>query len=457
MRVKVKLRASSLTSLALDAEPQADYPLRVSSFFASVGVHGGIVAALAAVSTLPVSSMPRPVYEEFVKPHESKILFYDLRTKTPDVDPVKPIGGRDTPRGMELSRQALIATSPKPKSTQLFISVPAPALEIHQDIPAPLLIAKADVNFPPPPEQPKPRKFVPPPPAKRDVPLPIQTPVADAPSISIARAAPAPMVPIPVFAAVPPPPLAASESKTSQSGNAKVDIAVASLHPSENLDAPVPNADRPARFSKAPAQGPAASGGKDEASLTVPNLTVRQPKPDVPQPPAPPTKQILYADLVRGIPVSTLSAPLRPSSRSIPKTLEARFPGRDVYTMVIPMENMPAYSGDWIMWFADRQPNTGATPLVRAPIPVRKIEVVDQTPAVGRVGARIQLAATLRANGRLEGVTILSEASLAVQRAVSQDVASWEFRPATRDGIAIDSDVVLEIPFSLPRVIAKSP
>ena len=455
MRVKVKVRSSSLTSLTLDAEPQADYPLRVSSFFASVGVHGGIVAALLAVSTLPVASPPRSVYEEFIKPHENKILFYDLRTRTPDVDPVEPIGGRDTPRGTELSRQAVIATSPKPKSTQLFISVPAPAMEIHQDVPAPLVIAKADVTFSPPPEQPKPRKFVPPPPAKRDVPLPIQTPVVDAPSISTARTAPAPVVPVPVFAAVPPPPIAAPESNTSQSGNAKVDIAVASLHPSENLDAAVPNADRPARFSKAPVQGPAASGGKDEASLTVPNLTVRQPKPDIAPPP--PTKQILYTDLVRGIPVSTLSAPLRPSSRSIPKSIEARFQGRDVYTMVIPMENMPAYSGDWIMWFADRQPNTGATPLVRAPIPVRKVEVVDQTPASGRVGARIQLAATLRVNGRLDGVTILSEASLAVQRAVSQDVASWEFRPATRDGVAIDTEVVLEIPFSLPATIAKGP
>lgn len=455
MRVKVKLHASSVTSLALDTESRADYPLRLSSFFASAGVHGGIIAALGAVSAFPVAPMPRPVYEEFIKPHEHRILFYDLRKKPPDVDPAKSDGAREIPRGTELSQQAVIAISPKPKSTQLFISVPAPDMEIHQDIPAPLVIAKADVSFTPPPEQPKPRKFVPPPPAKRDVPLPIQTPVADAPSIPSARTALAPKVPVPIFTALPPPPRSIPDSNTSQSGNASVDIAVASLHPSENLDAPLPNSDRQARFSKAPNQGPAASGGKSEASVTVPDLTVRQPKPDTAPPP--PTKQILYTDLIRGIPVSTLSAPLRPSSRSIPKALEARFQGRDVYTIVIPMENMPAYSGDWIMWFADRQSNAGRTPLVRAPIPVRKVEVVDQTPSSGRVGARIQLAATLRANGRLDDVTILSEASLAVQRAVSQDVISWEFQPATRDGVAVETDVVLEIPFSLPRVIAKSP
>lgn len=455
MRVKVKLHASSLTPLALSMESHSDYPLRVSSFFASVGVHGGIIAALAGVSTLSVVPAPRPVYEEFIKPHEHQIVFYEFRRKAPDVDPLKPTGNRQSPRGAELSRQAVIATSPKPKSTQLFISVPAPEIEIHQDIPAPLVIAKADVSFRPPPEQPKPRKFVPPPPAKRDVPLPIQTPVADAPAISSARVAPPPIVPVPVFNAVPPPPRNVPDSTASHSGNASADIAVASLHPAENLNAPLPNGERPARFSKAPEQGPAASGGKGEASLIVPDLTIRQPKPD--SAPPPPTKQILYANLVRGIPISTLSAPLRPSSRSIPKALEARFQGRDVYAIVIPMENMPAYSGDWIMWFADRQSNTGGTPLVRAPVPVRKVEIVDQTPASGRVGARIQLAATLRANGRLDGITLLNEASLAVQRAVSQDVASWEFQPATRDGVAIDADVVLEIQFSLPSVIAKSP
>ena len=40
-------------------------------------------------------------------------------------------------------------------------------------------------------------------------------------------------------------------------------------------------------------------------------------------------------------------------------------------------------------------------------------------------------------------------------KAVIQDVASWEFKPATRDGTAVDVDVVLEIPFSFSSEIAK--
>jgi hypothetical protein len=202
-------------------------------------------------------------------------------------------------------------------------------------------------------------------------------------------------------------------------------------------------------------QGPAASGTATAAGLTVPDLTIRQPQPE--NIPATPTRQILYADIFNSIPLATLSAPLRPSSRGIPRSVDAHFNGRSVYAMVIPMEHLLVYAGDWIMWFADRQSKPGETPLVRAPVPLRKLEVVDQTPPSGRIGTRIQLSATLRKNGRLDDLALLTETSELVQRAVFQDVSSWEFQPATSDGAPVDVDVVLEIPFSLPTAIAKAP
>jgi len=133
----------------------------------------------------------------------------------------------------------------------------------------------------------------------------------------------------------------------------------------------------------------------------------------------------------------------------IPQSVDARFRGRNVYTIVIPMEHMPAYSGDWIMWFADRESKPGETPVVRAPIPFQKLEPVDQT-ATNRTGARIQFAAILRKDGKLDGTTLVTQANPAVTRAVFEDVTAWEFRPASRDGVPVDVDVVIEIPFRLP-------
>jgi hypothetical protein len=454
MRVKVKVSNDPPNGIASDLdEALPDYPLRISSFLASVTVHGGVVALLFTVASFR-STSDRPVYDEFIKPHELKIIYYHSPPKVPDVKPLDK-GNRLAPRGVELSKQAIIATSPKPKSKVLFVSTPAPALDVTLELPAPLLVAKLDTTIAPPPERPKPKQFVPPPPAKRDPPLPLQMQVLDSPSLPSALPAPPSMLPTPTFSLTPPPPKKAPEAAKQQSGSATVDIAVASLHPSDKKDAPLPNAERPAQFSKAPEQGPAASGGVNQAAVTVPNLTIRQPQPDV-APPSP-TQQILYADIVRSLPQATISAPLRLSSRSIPPAVDARFQGRDVYTIVIPMEHMPVYSGDWVMWFADRQNKPGQTPLVRAPVPLRKLEIVDRTPPSDRTRTRVQLAASLGRNGTLDGVMFLTQVSPAIQRAVLQDVASWEFRPATSDGAPIDVDIVLEIYFSLPATLAKGP
>jgi hypothetical protein len=123
----------------------------------------------------------------------------------------------------------------------------------------------------------------------------------------------------------------------------------------------------------------------------------------------------------------------------------------------VPIENMPAYDGDWILWFADQESKPGETPLVKAPLPFRKIEpVVAVPPPSGRTDERIQVAAILRKAGRLDSITLLTNASPAVQRAVLKDITAWEFQPATRNGVPVDVDVVLEIPFSLPTAVAKS-
>ena len=137
----------------------------------------------------------------------------------------------------------------------------------------------------------------------------------------------------------------------------------------------------PRSFRKLPrrARRPAAM---QSLPSRVPDLTIRQPKKDAAS--ETPMKTILYSETVRSVSVSTLSVPLRPANRMIPRSLDARFQGRNVYTMAVPIENMPAYDGDWIMWFADQESKPGETPLIRAPLPFRKIEPVFEVPPSGR-------------------------------------------------------------------------
>ena len=213
----------------------------------------------------------------------------------------------------------------------------------------------------------------------------------------------------------------------------------------------------PGQFAQAPTVGEIATG-EVKGGIGVPNLTIHDGGKAVPPPHVdPPRKVVLYADRLRSLPVSTLSVPLHPASRTIPASIEGRFRGRNVYTMVIPIENLPEYSTDWIIWFAehDSQPGAGAALNVRAPVPLRKFESVEPVPPGARTELRVQLAAVITKEGKLEVRALLRNLTPALESAVLRDVESWEFKPATRDGAPVDIDIVLEIPFSLPPQIAQ--
>lgn len=426
--------------------------------------------------------------DELILPKAHKIIIYDFRKKPLDVEPLKKSADFPRPRGKEFSKQAVIATSPKPKSVQQTIWIPAPKIQIQKDVPLPNLIARMKTVFPSmaaipkekpqppaepvkavqpvpsPPDPPKPvRTFVPPPASSQPkLPMPVQvSEIPAAPSIASStssNSAPPGAGIASMFRGSEIPTSAAPIAPVPAAGNAKADIAIASLHPTENASPSVPDGGRAGSFSKAPETGAPASGniGKP-GTLKVPDLTVVEDRTKPVKPPPEPTrtKPVLYTERVRSIPVSTLSVPLRPSSRTIPRAVDARFQGRNVYTMVVPIENLPAYVGDWIIWFAEKQPVPGNNPLVRAPVPFRKMEPIDSSPSGNSGQARVQITATLDKDGRLGKITILAKPGTIAEQAVLQDLAAWEFKPATRDGVPVDVEVVIEIPFNLAAAVAK--
>jgi hypothetical protein len=482
------------------------YRFRPMSFIASVSVHATAVLGLALIPSYeetPVSK--RPIYDELVRPDEHKIIYYNYKKQVPDVTATVRVGTFPKPRGRELSRDAIIATAPKAKSSQQIIWRPVPKIEIHRDLPAPNIIMRAAAAIPapaPPPEKPvdkpkveapkaeqanltppepkgdpnksqeetikpievpKPRKaFVPPSPSQQTPRLPLPVQVADlaVPDASIIGTSSARMalpdgIGTAAFSKGAPPPSNAPPGPETTAGNAKTDVAVASLHPGNG---PVPDGARSGAFSKAPFLGEPATGEVSGSGLRVPNLTIREDRSKLAEPPkvTPNRKAVMYADKMRSIPVTTLSVPLRPASRTIPRAIDARFQGRNVYTMVVPIENFEPYSGDWILWFAEKQAKSGDSPFVRAPVPLRKFESVEPVLPGARTELRVQVSAQIKQDGKLEGLALLRTMSPAIEQAVLQDLSAWEFKPATRDGVAVDVDVVMEIPYSLPPQIAKS-
>jgi len=145
----------------------------------------------------------------------------------------------------------------------------------------------------------------------------------------------------------------------------------------------------------------------------------------------------------------TLSAPLPPTSRNIPKVIEARFRGRVVYTMLLPMKGLPGYAGDWTIWFAERDhpEGVGSAAPMRAPLPIRKPIRADIAPREVSAGT-IQLWVTMNKAGKMDAAAAIDGSGTAADAAIL-DLESWEFLPALRNREPVDIDLIVEIPFGI--------
>jgi hypothetical protein len=447
------------------------YPLRLFSFISSVGMHGLSIIVLVVLSNSHTDLIEETFFVQPSEAHERKIIYYDVRSSEREVAAQTKIGDALEPRAMETSHRIVVAKSPNPKSREQFIWMPAPLPEVAKDLPLPDLISKLSSRLPAlpaalVPAQPVPpanslenhsspavgtklKPFTVPPPTPRER-APMAITALEAPlsqSVGVPPIAP----PLPVGLNVRTSPI----PETAGRGDGQIEIAVANRLPKDSAVRDLPTGAQPADFAKAPANGSSSTGNAGEAALTVPNLTMRghdsSRRPDVSR-----QRTILYAERVRSLPTSSLSVPLRPSSRMIPRSIDVRFQGRNVYTMVIPIENMPEYQGDWIMWFAESDPAPGITPMVRAPIPFRKVVGVDRNHAGSLAVQRVLVAATVDKNGIVGHAATLASVGASLERAVLRDFTSWEFQPATRNGVPIVVDIIIEVPFYASSMVVEN-
>ena len=83
------------------------------------------------------------------------------------------------------------------------------------------------------------------------------------------------------------------------------------------------------------------------------------------------------AALHESIPKSVAAPPAGGARRAahVASAPDPRLAGRYIYTLAIQMPNVTSYSGSWIVWFAEHQPEPGAPAGdMRAPVAVRKVD-----------------------------------------------------------------------------------
>jgi hypothetical protein len=480
------------------------YPLKPTSFVTSVFLHA-LLFTVIILSPIghPYPPPARSLYELEIKPFEHKIIWYNFREEVPNLPAMQKIGKAKDTQGNVVSEQTIIASEKNSKLKQ-FIWQPKPET-ITEEVKAPNVVAVKSSPPPPPPAAPPiieaPRLVAPPvaapevpnndpglalfkKPPKRFEPQ-AQKPkltVETAPTITetlpgsiLGGSAPPPDAPsgltnlkIPPKKYVPPKTAKATGSG-SDAGKAatitapvpdlsagNVNMAIVGLNPSDLPPPVIPSGTLAGQFSTAPKAGKASTGNLPTQPNGIPNLMVdggarskagasAGPPANIPDA----RKTVLYKQVATGPIPSTLSAPLRPGTRTIPGSLEARFQGISVYTLVLPGPNLQGYAGDWVLWFAERQPDGEATVQMRAPVPYRK-RVLDQAAgAAGGSVSRVQIVGVVGKDGHLDQVAILKAANAGAAQAILEDLKAWEFTPATRNLVPVDVDVVIEIPFRL--------
>jgi TonB family protein len=265
---------------------------------------------------------------------------------------------------------------------------------------------------------------------------------------------------------------------------------IVGLDPDPNAVEAIPVGSRRGRFSASPDGGP---GGGDlmiasagNASLRAPNLSIEggeiagaravmQRKPQEKR--GSPGNGILSSPL-RDNGVAALSLfERRKNIREIgrppvidpdidvrSKNPEILFLNREVFVMAVNTPNVTSYSGSWVVRFAERRlgmrrrdgtiesdvaddPSRGR---LSAPGPKLKVDPkYVRTAADEGVEGTVTLYALIRMDGSVSNIELVKSVDERLDASAMEALAQWQFHPATRLGVPVEVDVLIDIPFRL--------
>jgi len=321
--------------------------------------------------------------------------------------------------------------------------------------------------------KPQPKKFTPPAPAPRRTDAPqLQAgaaAVVSAPANPRALAMPTIPKPQPRTFTPAPAPVKRAASAPPLESASNLTAAVVGLNPVDRDMPVIPEISRPAEFSAAPevSRTGGAEAPGEAARIVVPGLTIRSgeaaPKGESIATIArvAPTSQENILKAVRPLIASASANATTPTVTTpiarVGSGPDSRFGGRTVYTVAIQMPNVTSYSGSWILWYAERKREPGEAPEILPPTPLKKVDPIYDLSAVEeRIEGKVQLSAIIHTDGYVYGINVVSGIDARLDKNAVTALRKWEFQPARRaDGIPVDVDVVIEIPFRLRPLIKK--
>jgi TonB family protein len=190
--------------------------------------------------------------------------------------------------------------------------------------------------------------------------------------------------------------------------------------------------------------GPAAEqkgihvGGSAARSRS--GVVVAKPAPD-------PAKQGMFASL-RSPGITELARQSRPELADHPAAVEAQvFAGKRFYSLVLNMPNLTSASGSWVVRFAELNPTPVRGNLI-APVATGKVDPAYPAELMrDGIEGTVVLYAVIRSDGSVGEVRVLRGFNSRLDENARMALSRWHFRPATKNGAAVDLEAVVQIPF----------
>ncbi len=355
-----------------------------------------------------------------------------------------------------------------PPALQPEVAAPAGTTASHRALPA--LPMESAVVVPPAPDVTSRRPDA--------LQLPAQSPTVAEPAPDTASGRALQSIPLPLGApqVAPPAPAAASRNLGSVglpaqsvtpvepappvlNGNAAREKAVGQLLVLNARPAPpvdpvvVPAGNRPGEFTASPSGRAGATARpeiKEGNAATAPGHAGNGNSPANIYVSEPPTK-------VTGNVVATAAPaprPLTPDRADQPRdSVETKvFGTRRHYSMRLSMPNLASSTGSWSIRFAELNATGHGGSDLSAPEAITKVDpAYPQDLMHDRVEGVVVLYAVIHADGSVGDVRVLEGFDERLNENARKALAQWRFRPGTKDGLPVDIEAVVRVPFKVPR------
>jgi TonB family protein len=314
--------------------------------------------------------------------------------------------------------------------------------------------------------------------------LPAQSPTVAEPAAETASGHALQSIPLPLGApqVAPPAPAAASRNLGNVglpaenvtpvepappvlNGNAAREKAVGQLlvlnaRPAAPVDpVVVPAGNRPGEFTASPSGHAGATGRpeikgpeiKEGNAATAPGHPGNGNSPAdiyVSEPPAKVTGNVVATA------APPAARPLTPDRADQPRdSVDTKvFGTRRHYSMRLNMPNLASSTGSWSIRFAELNATGHGGADLSAPEAITKVDpAYPQDLMHDRIEGVVVLYAVIHADGSVGEVRVLEGFDERLNENARKALAQWRFRPGTKDGLPVDIEAVVRVPFKVPR------